>query len=432
MTVLTQWCGNVTDNSASVVYTLDVSGNAQLVTALDSGLSVGVQNGSAVAIASGVVRVEATGLPGNTKIYYGIKIGGVLQPDGRGEFFTMPDKASDFTFAFASCRDGGSTDGGAHVVFDAIRTSGARMFLEIGDFHYGDIGTNDPAAYRAAYNELQGRTRIKALMAAMPVDYVWDDHDIGGNNADRNKASIPAAAAIYRERVPHYPLPSPLAIYHTFAAGPCRFVLLDCRALRSPQADAQVIGKSMLGQAQKAWLKDTLLNATEPVIFIVSSVPWINFVPSEDSWGAYMHERAEFVEFFDRNLLTDRLVFLCGDMHALAADDGTYSPGGIPVFHAAALDQTGSVKGGPYSKGAPAQGAGQYGFVTVTQSSAGVIRVAFRGRNAAGSTLVSLDVDKRPNVPLPQFIRLAGATVPVVAQQASGQAPAARSVRTAA
>lgn len=51
------------------------------------------------------------------------------------------------------------------------------------------------------------------------------------------------------------------------------------------------------------------------------------------------------------------MVILSGDAHMVAVDDGTHNHygqadgGGFPVVHAAALDQGGSVKGGPYSHG---------------------------------------------------------------------------------
>ena len=90
---------------------------------------------------------------------------------------------------------------------------------------------------------------------------------------------------------------------------------------------------------------------------------------------------------------------LSGDMHALAADDGRNSPGGIPVFQAAALGRDGaSLKGGPYSSGTPIYGSatnGQFGLVTVTQTAAGY-DVLFRGRNQSGVDRLSMTVAVNP------------------------------------
>jgi hypothetical protein len=59
-------------------------------------------------------------------------------------------------------------------------------------------------------------------------------------------------------------------------------------------------------------------------------------------------------------------------MHALAADDGTNSPGSIPVFQAAALSGSSSLKGGPYTHGMFPAATGlpvqQYGVMKVTDT----------------------------------------------------------------
>ena len=57
----------------------------------------------------------------------------------------------------------------------------------------------------------------------------------------------------------------------------------------------------------------------------------------------------------------------------VAIDDGSHSDysnrgdAGFPVMNAAALDRSGSVKGGPYSHGAVA-GGGQFGLMTIERT----------------------------------------------------------------
>jgi hypothetical protein len=85
---------------------------------------------------------------------------------------------------------------------------------------------------------------------------------------------------------------------------------------------------------------------------------------------------------------------LSGDAHMLAADDGSnnvFASDGagpaFPVFHAAALDRPGAVKGGPYSEGAY-PGGGQFGLLTVTDAG-GSVTVRFSGRTWEDEELVS-------------------------------------------
>ena len=84
---------------------------------------------------------------------------------------------------------------------------------------------------------------------------------------------------------------------------------------------------------------------------------------------------------------------LAGDMHALAADDGTNTVGGITLFHAVAarqqrVDQVRAVLGGPYpsSGGTTVQ---QYGRVVVTDSGSS-IALAFTGYDSTDTSHVTL------------------------------------------
>jgi hypothetical protein len=90
---------------------------------------------------------------------------------------------------------------------------------------------------------------------------------------------------------------------------------------------------------------------------------------------------------------------LSGDAHMLAIDDGTNSNyageagdradgPGFPIMHAAAFDQKGSVKGGPYS-GGTIPGGGHFGYMTVTDEG-GEVAVRWQGMNALGETLMEL------------------------------------------
>ncbi len=81
----------------------------------------------------------------------------------------------------------------------------------------------------------------------------------------------------------------------------------------------------------------------------------------------------------------DNLLMVSGDAHMLAYDDGRntdYSRSGragFPLFQAAALDQSPSVKGGPYS-GPVIPGGGQFGTVEVRDDGRNV-RVTVAARN---------------------------------------------------
>jgi phosphodiesterase/alkaline phosphatase D-like protein len=216
---------------------------------------------------------------------------------------------------------------------------------------------------------------------------------------------------VYREYVPHYSIPpGENPINQAFTVGRARFILMDTRSARSPAGEADGPAKTMLGDAQQAWLEDELLAADEqyPLIVLVSSVPWIH-APSagSDDWAGYTTERAEIADFIAEHDI-DGLVMVAGDAHMVALDDGTHSDysashnASFPVFHAGALDRAGSDKGGPYSEGSW-PGPGHYGMIEVDDSGGAEIEVTLRGMTYAGDELVShsFTVDAEPARPDP-------------------------------
>ena len=82
--------------------------------------------------------------------------------------------------------------------FDAIRAVEPDLYIVTGDLFYGDIGPNDPDAFRRAYEETLTRPAQSALYRSAPIAYVWDDHDYAQNDADAGAASGPRPAKTLR------------------------------------------------------------------------------------------------------------------------------------------------------------------------------------------------------------------------------------------
>jgi alkaline phosphatase D len=318
-----------------------------------------------------------------------------VEPQGgapmRGRFRTFGEGPWNFRIAFSACADTGS----ASTVFDAIRDARPDLFIHMGDLHYEDIGRNDAERFRRAFDTVMGSLTQGRLYRSVPIAYVWDDHDFGPNGSDASSASRPAALAVYREFVPHYPLHDAgvSGIHQAFTMGRVRVIMTDQRSQRSsswrPPAD-----RTMLGAAQLQWLKDELTAAVgAPLVIWVNTVPWIaSQGPGSDNWGSYAPEREAIANHIQRLGLTRRLVMLSGDAHMLAIDDGTHSnyaadasPGsrGFIVMHAAPLDRRTSMKGGPYSHGVSRQ-RGQFGLVDVSDDGT-TLRVELSGRDRTGA-----------------------------------------------
>lgn len=384
------WAGAVTHEAVTVRARIRREGaRVRLVVSADRALSE--PRYSAVVIADagtyGVATIVAAGLEPDTRYFYALEVDGVLQRERPGRFTTFPRGPASFTVAVGSCARGGSNG----AVFDAIRQAEPLLYLMVGDIHYGNIGVDDRALFRAALGAALTAPAQAALYGSVPIAYVWDDHDFGPNNAHGGSPGRAAAQLTYRDYVPHYPPGAPgnaAPIYQAFSVGRVRFVMLDVRSERVP-------GGSMLGPEQHAWLRGELLAArdTHALTVLASPVPWIA-QPSAggDDWGGFPEERRELADFIADNGIRN-LAMLSGDAHMLAIDDGSHSDyssvqaGGFPVFHAAALDRPGSVKGGPYSEGT-FPGGGQFGLMTI-EDAGDRITIHWSGRNYAGAELVS-------------------------------------------
>jgi alkaline phosphatase D len=174
--------------------------------------------------------------------------------------------------------------------------------------------------------------------------------------------------------------------------GRVRFLLTDSRSARSPRGAPDDGSKTLLGRAQKEWLKAEIRASKGrfPLVVWANPVPWIGEGPGDD-WSRYAAERRELADFIAAEGV--RLCMLSGDAHMLAIDDGSHSGyasaggPGFPVFHAAPLDRPGSAKGGPYSHGISDR-RGQFGIMEVTDTGGDRLRVAWRGMSHSGAEVM--------------------------------------------
>jgi PhoD-like phosphatase len=387
-TVTHLWAGGSTTDGFVVVPDMANTTSARLKVSTTSDLlTAPVFFGPVAPDAQGYARLVATGLAAGTQYFYRVESNGTLV-GATGSCRTAPATASSFSFVFGSCHNDDAVPGS----WTRAKARNPDFLVLTGDFPYIDIATNDPAGMRTDRENSIKMSTVQPMLRDVPSFYIWSDHDYGGNNADGTSASKPAANLVYRQQVP-YPgtLPATDGCYHTFTWGRCRFVMLDCRAFKSPIGDVDNASKTMLGATQKAWAKNVITTATEPLIFVVSDVPWVGSTLSDDEWTGYSTERAEMGAFFAAS--GKRVIILAGDAHMLAADDGRNSVGSVPVLQAAPWRQTGSVKGGPYSAGTYI-GSGtveQYGHVAVTDSGSG-ITVAFTGYDTTDVARISLTI----------------------------------------
>lgn len=389
------WCGAVTTTGCSVRVRPRVEfENAALLVSTDAGLA-GATPTPLADLYDRVADFAVDGLELDTRYWYALEVDGEVDRTRIGTFRTFPDRARPLRLAFGSCARTGSNG----AVFDAIRAAQPDVYVNLGDFHYGDIFVDDVDDYRQVFDVQLTRPAQAALYRSVPIAYVWDDHDFGPDNADRTAPGRNAAMVAYREYVPHYELAGPTsAIFQAFTIGTTRVVMTDARSERDPDTDPDTGRKTMLGDVQLRWLLAELERAAtdHDLVIWVNPVPWVD--PAEagaDSWAGYDAERRRIAEHI-AELGIDHLVMVSGDAHMVAIDDGTHTNystvdgAGFPLLHVASLDRPGSTKGGPYTTG-PITGGGHFGLVEVDVTEAGTA-VGLVAKDWRGDELLRHDV----------------------------------------
>jgi phosphodiesterase/alkaline phosphatase D-like protein len=423
------WVGAPTTDGFEVVAKLASATSVRLAVSTSSGMTSPVYTSAEAPDGDGYVRLAITGLAANTQYWWQLAdtpTGGSESLIGSvGKAKTFPTGNASFTFAFSACQTNNNPDAEA---LNDIRAWDPLFFLHTGDLHYRDPTSTDPDVHRG-YIEAQilGAGGLAQLLREVPTNYTRSDHDTCGDNSDSNTDVGLASIAAYRQVVPHPPFAAPTdeSLHYSFVVGRVRFIVLDIRNYyRSTGADAQSSSKTMLGSAQKQWLKDQLVE-DEPVKVIVSDVGWIgaaSLSQGADKWWSYDDERTEIGNYIVAQGLADSVVMLTGDNHALLSDDGTNNSwGGFPVWGAAPLA---NISGGRYLNTYqqkyspdPQEDVRNYGRVTVTDAGTS-ITLTYSGWDALnavervdGELVVDTTIDAELGAALPAVTGAAAGSV---------------------
>lgn len=392
-TLVSRIVGIPTSPSTSAVVQIKMSGgtSARLMCATDSTMTSGVVYGSSASPdANGNVRLTATGLTPNTRYYYRVAMtnsSGTEYLDTatvQGRLRTAPSGAASFAFDFASCCN--ATDSASMA---AIAARDDELFFHLGDLFYADATGTSLANFRTQFGNKITVANHAAVFQKINMTYTPSDHD--GMNNNTNAGSDPTAWANWNTVAGEMmPMPS---TYYTFTWGRVRFIQIDRRSFATAPSATDNSSKTCLGATQKQWLKDTITNATEPVICIINADPWIGSATAgDDGWFGYTTERTELANFFSAS--GKNINMIGGDMHAVAADSGVNAPGGIAVFQGSPLNQNASQKGGPYSAGVyPASGTTvvqQYARVAVTDTGGSTITFDYTGYSSDNTARITM------------------------------------------
>ena len=257
-----------------------------------------------------------TGLSPNTMYDYQVLMDGQVASAGETVLRTFParESAGEFSIAFG---------GGAGYVpkwermWDTIGTQRPIAMLMLGDNVYIDQPQHSLCQHYCYYRR-QDRPEWRRLVAQTPVFAIYDDHDFGTNdcipgphieqpawkrsvwNIFRQNWANPAYGG--GEKQP--------GCWFDFYIGDVHVILIDGRYYRDLR------GGTMLGPAQKAWLKRTLRDSQGVFKLLASPVPWTPGIKpgSKDPWDGFPQEREEIFSFLETHKI-DGVVLVSADRH---------------------------------------------------------------------------------------------------------------------
>jgi len=237
-------------------------------------------------------------------------------------FTAQADSAvKDFDFLVGSCALM-NTDfsrfvfpGFSASIFEVMRRKKSDFMLWLGDTMYY-LGKQ----YRSYDNMFERNLKVRnyfpvlqLFLAQQPNYAIWDDHDYGWNDADRNFPLKDTALKIFKGF-----WPNTYNTEDTFrnTCFTCRyydaeFFMTDDRWYRDPEGDT---AGSYFGPKQVAWLKDKLSSSNATFKFICSGSQVLNDSYYGESYAKYSKERNELLDYIANNNIKG-VIFLSGDKH---------------------------------------------------------------------------------------------------------------------
>jgi alkaline phosphatase D len=230
------------------------------------------------------------------------------------------------TFALINCQQFAHRDNpDGFDMYPAAMSLKPQFVVFTGDNVYYDRdrpSARSPALARFHWQRMYGLPRHAELLRSVGTYWIKDDHDTFGDDSWPGKSDSRLAPftfadgqQIFREQVPMGAL-----TYRTFRWGrDVQIWLIEGRDFRSPNPEPDGPQKSILGTAQKRWLKETLAASDATWRVLVSPTPWVG----PDRGGnkadnhadpSFHHEDEEMLAWF-RDTLGENFAIVCGDRH---------------------------------------------------------------------------------------------------------------------
>jgi alkaline phosphatase D len=227
--------------------------------------------------------------------------------------------------AFGSC----SRQSDTLQLWSEILKFNPNVWIWGGDNVYGD--TKDMKVLKAKYAEQKNRPSYQTLAESCFITGTWDDHDYGKNDAGkwfRKKKQSKELLLDFLDIPADDPVRKRPGVYSSYTLGEeqrqIKIINLDTRWFRDnlirkrnglKKTTRYKTNKrgDVLGKKQWRWLKHELEEATEPLIFINSSIQVIADEQELEKWGNFPKARKRFLDLVIQS--QKNVIILSGDQH---------------------------------------------------------------------------------------------------------------------
>ncbi len=320
-----------------------------------------VKSGTATAAAllGHTIHVEVDGLKPDRWYWYRFRVGTTQSPVGRSRTLPAPGTQPEkLRFAFTSCQH---WEAGFFTAYQQMAKDDLDIVFQLGDYIYEGGGRSSGVRihagpklmtlddYRIRYSQYRTDPLLQAVHQRFPWFVTWDDHEVENNYAEdvagRRGVVDPAefllqranAYQAYYEMMPlrrrSLPRGPDMQIYRKASFGQlAEFFILDTRQYRTDQANGDRAAelnanaldakRTLLGAAQRDWLKDSLAKssgtwnvlAQQVMMGMVDRTPGGEKLYSMDQWPGYASERMALVRYMGERKVSNPVV-LTGDIH---------------------------------------------------------------------------------------------------------------------